>query len=134
MPSSTRPSPQPLGGSSGDWPRRLVRFHVPLALASVLVLIVFMTLPPFDPQAYPQMNMGSPGALPQRMDMSSAASPSQQPGDGAVVDHGGSQTSPSTSHGGSGTPSPSGHGGSQTTPPAAHGSGPTPVVGHGNDQ
>src|SRR5437870_3991216 len=112
MPLSTRPSPQPLGGSSGDWPRRLLRFHVPLALASVLALLLFMTLPPFDPQAYPQADMAASGAFPQQMDMGSGASHSQQPGDGGVMDHGGNRT-----------PSPSGHGGSQTTPPAAHGSG-----------
>src|SRR6266542_4483816 len=48
MQPSTRSSKQPLGGSSGDWRHRLLRFHVPLALASALVLLLFMTLPLFD--------------------------------------------------------------------------------------
>jgi hypothetical protein len=30
----TRSSHQPLGGASGDWRHRLLRYHLPLALAS----------------------------------------------------------------------------------------------------
>ena len=32
----------------GDWPRRLLRYHLPLAIASTVVLVLFMTLPAFD--------------------------------------------------------------------------------------
>lgn len=45
---ATRSSQHPLGGTSGGWRHRLLRFHVPLALASALVLVLFMTLPAFD--------------------------------------------------------------------------------------
>ncbi len=99
MQPATRSSNQPL--KSGDWRRRFLRYHVPLALASAVILVLFMTLPPFDPQAYPQMDMGSGAALPQRPG---------EGGMGGMVGHGGSQT-----------PSPTGHGGSQTPPPTGHG-------------
>lgn len=46
---ATRSSSQPLGGTSGDWRRRLLRFHVPLALASAVVLVLWMSLPLFQP-------------------------------------------------------------------------------------
>ena len=64
----TRSSNQP---RTSDWRRRLLRHHVPLALASAVVLVLFMTLPRFDPQAYPQASMGPgvfPQAVPQRVD------------------------------------------------------------------
>lgn len=132
MQPATQSSNQPR--SSGDWRHRFLRYHVPLAFASAVVLVLFMTLPPFDPQAYPQMAMSSPGALPQRMDMGSGASLTQQPGDGGVMDHGGNQTPPPTSHGGSPTLSPTGHGGSHAAPPTGHSSGATPAAGHGTHQ
>jgi sulfoxide reductase heme-binding subunit YedZ len=56
---------QPLGGSSRDWRHRVVRFHVPLALASTLVLMVLVTLPRFDANAYPHADLRS-GAFPQQ--------------------------------------------------------------------
>jgi len=74
---------QPLGGSSGNWHYRILCFHVPLALASVMVLFLFMSLPAFDPQAYPQESMGSgvfPEAAPQPVD------------GGGQISHGGDQT------------------------------------------
>lgn len=49
--STNQPPGQPLGGSSGDWRYRLLRFHLPLALASAVAFVLFMGLPPFDPQA-----------------------------------------------------------------------------------
>ena len=64
----TRSSNQP---RTSAWRRRLLRHHVPLALASAVVLVLFMTLPRFDPQAYPQASMGPgvfPQAVPQRVD------------------------------------------------------------------
>ncbi|KPV51244.1 hypothetical protein SE17_22335 [Kouleothrix aurantiaca] len=128
MQPATRSANQPLGGSSGDWRHRLLRFHVPLALASAVIIVLFMTLPPFDPQAYPQMDMGSAAALPQRPGEGGMG------GMGGVMGHGGSQTSPPTGHGASQTPSPTGHGGSQTPPATDHGRGQTPPTGHGGDQ
>src|SRR6266540_1154196 len=68
---ATPSSNQPLGGSSGNWRYRILRFHVPLALASAVILFLFMSLPAFDPQAYPQESMGSgvfPEAVPQQVD------------------------------------------------------------------
>ena len=40
MQPTIRSSNQPLGGTSGDWHRRLLRFHLPLALASVMVIFL----------------------------------------------------------------------------------------------
>lgn len=125
---------QTLGGSSGDWRHRLPRHHVPLALATAVILVLFMTLPPFDPQAYPQMDMGRPGTLPQRMDMGGGASHSQQPGDGGVIAHSRNQMPPPASHGGSRTPSPTGHGESQAIPPTAQSGDQTLAAGHRTDQ
>lgn len=51
-------------GPSGDWRRRLLLHHAPFALASTMVLVLFMSLSPFDPQAYAQEAM-APGVLPQ---------------------------------------------------------------------
>jgi sulfoxide reductase heme-binding subunit YedZ len=113
MQPATRSSNQPLGGSSGDWRHRLLRFHVPLASASGLVLVLFMTLPPFDPQAYPQSDMGSDSAFPARR------------GEGGPMGQGGGQAGSM------------GHGGDQTGPtagPTGHGRGQTPPPGHGGDQ
>jgi len=42
---------------SGDLRRRLVRHHVPLALASGVVLLLFMTVPRFDASKYTQGNI-----------------------------------------------------------------------------
>jgi methionine sulfoxide reductase heme-binding subunit len=102
MQAGTRYSKQPLGGSSGNWRYRILRFHVPLALASAVVLFLFMSLPAFDPQAYPQESMGDgvfPQAVPQRaveggqmdggpMDMDDG----DGMGGAGPMDHGGDQT------------------------------------------
>jgi len=98
---ATRRSNQPLGGSSGDWRRRLLLHYVPLALASAVVLVLFMTLPPFDTDEYPPGNIFS-GTFPQE----------EFPG--VVVGGGGSQGGP-IEHG----PDQSGpaqHEGAQTGP------------------
>jgi len=47
MQPATRFSNQPLGGVSGDWRHRLLHFHIPLALASVGVIFLWMSLPLF---------------------------------------------------------------------------------------
>lgn len=102
----TPPSRQPLGGTRRHLRHRLFRFHLPLAVASSLVLVAFMTLPPFDPQAYPQESMGS-AILPQAV--------SEQPGG---EEHGGSQTQDRQQHGGDDSSSRD-HGGEEA--PASHG-------------
>jgi len=107
---SMQPTPssrQPLGGTRRYLRRRLLRFHLPLALASALAFIAFMTLPPFDPQAYPQEAMG-PGIVPQAV--------SQQPGE---AEHGGGQ-SQDGQHGGEQT-SPREHSGEEEASPPNHG-------------
>lgn len=42
---------------SGDLRRRLLLHHTPLALASAVVLVLFMTVPPFDATRYPPGNV-----------------------------------------------------------------------------
>jgi methionine sulfoxide reductase heme-binding subunit len=103
LPASRR-SNRPL--KSGDWRHRLRRYHVPLTLASAAVLVLFMRLPPFDPRAYPQMDIGSGAALPQRPG---------EGGMGGMMGHDGSQTPPPTGHGRGQTPTTR-HGGGQTGP------------------
>src|SRR6266511_3092878 len=114
MQPATRSSNQPLGSSSGDWRHRFLRSHVPLALASALILVLFMTLPPFDPQAYPQSDMGSDNAFPARR---GEGGPMSQGGDQAgSMGHSESQAGPTagpTDHGG-GQPGSTGHGANQT--------------------
>jgi sulfoxide reductase heme-binding subunit YedZ len=112
-------SDRPLGGSSGDWGRRFLRFHVPLAVVSAAFLVSFMTLPLFDPLAYSRMDMESRSTVPQPMDMATAR-PEQQ-GGGAV-------------HGGTEPAAAGGHGGSQTSAPSDHGAGPAQPSGHAGSQ
>ncbi len=123
MQLATRSTNQPL--KSGNWRRRLLRHHVPLALASAVVLVLFMTLPPFDAQAYPQMDMGSGGAFPQRYEGGPMGRGMGQP-----TGHGGTQTPP-TAHAGGQTPSSHGQG---QTPPTGHGGAQPPPTGHGGSQ
>lgn len=108
MKPATRSSRQPLGGSNGDWRRRLLRFHLPLALASAMALVLFMTLPPFDPQAYPQVDMMAGGVIPQQVE---------------PMDHSGGQTGPAENE----IPRPEGEG-------QQHGGDQTGSRGHSGDQ
>src|SRR6266849_9091940 len=78
----------PLGGIPTGWRDRLMRFHLPLALGTVAMLVLFMTLPAFDPLAYVRTDMGSSSALPRGMDMGGGASPPRPPGDLGAMDHG----------------------------------------------
>jgi len=103
--------------ASGDQRRRLLRHHVPLALASVGAFLLFMNLPMFDPQAYPRSDMIG-GPLPQPIGESG-------PSHGAIQD-------PSIGHGGSQTPAPS-HAAGQT-PPVGYGGGQAPQTGHSGAQ
>lgn len=68
MPPATRPAPQPR--KSGAWRQRLLRNHGPLALASAVVIFLWMSLPLFQaaghqgpPQAARQTS-GHQGAAP----------------------------------------------------------------------
>lgn len=74
-------SHQPLG-TGGDLDRRLLRRHLPLALASALALILFMTMPVFDVGTYPVGDIFS-GPLPQ-----------QRSGEPGPMNHGPEQTGP----------------------------------------
>lgn len=60
----SRLSPQ--GRTSGDFARRLIRHHTPLALASGVVLLLFMTVPPFDANRYPHVDIFSASFPKQR--------------------------------------------------------------------
>jgi methionine sulfoxide reductase heme-binding subunit len=103
MQPATRSSKRPRG--SGDLRRRLLRYHLPLALASGVVLFLFMVVPLFDANKYPAANIFS-GTFPQEF-------PAGQAG---PMQHGGNQATPPTGH----TPPP-GH-----VPPPGHGGGQTP--------
>jgi methionine sulfoxide reductase heme-binding subunit len=46
--SSSEPLGQPLGGTNGDLRYRILHFHLPLALVSVVVLILWMSFPLFQ--------------------------------------------------------------------------------------
>jgi sulfoxide reductase heme-binding subunit YedZ len=120
MQPATRSSKQPLGGGSRGWRRRVVRFHVPLALASALILVVLMTLPPFDANAYPHADLRS-GVVPQQ----------RARGQDAPTGHGGDQTRPMEHRGGQ--PGPMNHRGDQTGP-MGHGGDQPRSTGHGGDQ
>jgi sulfoxide reductase heme-binding subunit YedZ len=68
---SPTPSPgqlgRPLGTSSATWRHRLLRHHLPLALASCGGFALFVGLATFSPGAYPMLDMGAAGALPEAM-------------------------------------------------------------------
>ncbi|MQA92392.1 MAG: hypothetical protein GEU90_19560 [Gemmatimonas sp.] len=70
-----RSSSQPLG-TSGDQRRRLVRHHVPLAVASAAVLVLFMTLPLFDATGHPDFIGQAMGGLAMASEVLSHNSPS----------------------------------------------------------
>ena len=73
---------QPLG-TNGDQRRRFLCHHLPLALASAVVLVLFMSLPAFDANEYPHADIFS-GPFPQ-----------QQSGDHiGPMDHGAAHTGP----------------------------------------
>lgn len=95
---------------SRDWRHRFLRFHVPVAAASALVLVVFMTLPSFDANMYPHADILS-GALPQQREQAG----------GRPMGHGGDQAG-ATGHG-------RGQGGAM-----GHGGGQGGATGHGRGQ
>jgi methionine sulfoxide reductase heme-binding subunit len=121
---ATRTSNQPRG--SGDLRRRLLRHHVPLALASGVVLLLFMTLPRFDASKYTQGNIFT-GTFPQRDFPASKIGSAQLGGGRPPEEQGGGHQAPQ--HGGGGQLPQQEGGGHQ--PPQQHGggqpSGPTPT-------
>lgn len=119
MQPGTRPS---------DWPARLVRHHLPLALASAAVLVLFMTLPPFDANVYPHADLSS-GAFPMARQAADRAPTDQGAGPTRSPGHGGDQTAP-PGHGAGQTASPD-HGRSQSASPG-HGASPTAQPAHGS--
>jgi sulfoxide reductase heme-binding subunit YedZ len=91
---------------------------MPLAAASVGAFFLFMSLPMFEPQAYPRSDMMD-GPLPQRI------------GDSGPMSHSAEPT-PSVGHGGSQTSAPA-HAAAPTAL-AAHGGAQAPQTGHGGAQ
>jgi sulfoxide reductase heme-binding subunit YedZ len=126
MQPATRSSTQPLGGSSGDWRHRFLRFHVTLALASAGVLLLFMTLPLFDVGGVGGHVDLTSGAFPQQRSGSEIGSMDQGAGQTPPMGHGAGQTGP-TDHG-RGQTGPTDHSGGQT-PPMGHGAGQTGSMG-----
>jgi sulfoxide reductase heme-binding subunit YedZ len=116
-------------GTGGDWRRRLLRHHVPLALASAVVLILFMTLPLFARQGG---SMGGP------MDHAGGnqGSTSQSEGQQGPAGHGGQQAG-SAGHGGDeegqASQGPAAHGGDQQGP-ESQGEDQQGAGTHGGDQ
>lgn len=62
--SSSNQLGRPLGAGR-DWSRRLLLHHLPLAVASGVLLVVFMALPPFTKGAFPLLDMGASAPFPQ---------------------------------------------------------------------
>jgi sulfoxide reductase heme-binding subunit YedZ len=110
----------------GDWRGRILRHHLPLAVATAVVLTVFLTVPLFDADAYPHADIVS-GTLPQARRASGetpdASATVHGTGATPAPGHAAGETSPPSAHGGDQSPQPS-HG-AQTAAPAAHGSGQT---------
>jgi methionine sulfoxide reductase heme-binding subunit len=69
-------------GTSRAWRCRLLLHHVPLALASAVVLVLFMGLSPFTTGGYPELDSSSSGTLPTARNTSSGP---------MAMDHGGGQ-------------------------------------------
>jgi sulfoxide reductase heme-binding subunit YedZ len=106
---ATRPLTEPR--ASRDLRRRLLRHHLPLALASAVVLVLFLSLPRFDASKYAQGDIFS-GTFPRDF-------PAGQTGQ-----HGGAQTGPMQQGGGHQPPQEGrGH-----QPPQQHGEGQAPSV------
>jgi sulfoxide reductase heme-binding subunit YedZ len=86
-------SNQPLG-TGRTWRRRLLRHHVPLALASAVVLVLFMALPLFA-----QQRGSMDGPMSHGADQGRASQDEGQQGQQGPAAHGGGQQGPDA-HGG----------------------------------
>ncbi|HXI18570.1 MAG TPA: hypothetical protein VNM48_19570, partial [Chloroflexota bacterium] len=69
-------SNQPLGGTSGDWRPRLLHSHLPLALVSVVVLVLWISLPLFQAAGH----QGAPRAAVQAAQAAGHQRPAQAAG------------------------------------------------------
>jgi len=88
---TVRSSNHPLG-ANGDRRRRFLLHHLPLALASAVVLAAFMTLPLFDVTLYPHADMVS-GPFPRQREGDDHTGSMGHGGDRiARMRHGGSHT------------------------------------------
>jgi sulfoxide reductase heme-binding subunit YedZ len=103
MQPATPSSNQPLGGSSGDWRHRFLHFHVPLALASAVVLFLWMSLPLFQAAGHQGppaagtthlMDQGGSHEGPSQADSQAPGHQGPPQSDGAppAMDHSGDQT------------------------------------------
>jgi sulfoxide reductase heme-binding subunit YedZ len=111
----------------GKWRMRLLRFHAPLAVLSGSLLVLFMTLPLFDPLSYAGMDMEGRSALPQAMPQGMEMG-GTRPAEADTMAHEASQASsdhaarqaPSSGHGAGASAAPTDHP-DQGTRPAGHG-------------
>lgn len=71
---SSKPLGRPLG-TGRDWRRRLLLHHVPLAVASGAVLVLFMGLSLFTTGGWPRMEMMGSSPFPTAMNMGDRAGP-----------------------------------------------------------
>jgi sulfoxide reductase heme-binding subunit YedZ len=69
---ANRPTTEPLGGTSGDLRHRLLRFHLPIAVVSAVVISVWINVPLFRPTGQ-QMPMNHEMPMPAQ-----AAQPADQ--------------------------------------------------------
>lgn len=104
---------QPLGGSSGDWPHRLLRFHIPLALASAAVVFLWMSFPLFQTAGHP----GPPQAANQTSSHQSASQAGDQTGNHPSQQTNGQETGHQAPSQSEGVPSPMPYSAGQTTSP-----------------
>jgi methionine sulfoxide reductase heme-binding subunit len=105
--SSDQPPGQPLGGTNGDLRYRFLHFHIPLALVSLIVLFLWMSIPLFQAAGHQ--------GPPQGAQATGHQGPSAS-GTPSTMHEGGSHQSPPQSHGV--TPSME-HNGNQTANPDA---------------
>ncbi len=100
--SSNQPYGQPLGGTNGDLRYRFLHFHIPLALASAMVLFLWMNLPLFQAgghqgpsqasQATGHQNPPAAGTLPAIHQGGNHQGPAQADGAIPPMEHNGNQT------------------------------------------
>jgi methionine sulfoxide reductase heme-binding subunit len=101
--SSNQPLGQPLGGTNGDLRYRFLHFHIPLALLSLIVLFLWMSIPLFQAAGHQGSPQGAQATGHQGLPASGTPS---------TMHEGGSHQSPPQSNGE--TPSMN-HSGNQTT-------------------
>jgi sulfoxide reductase heme-binding subunit YedZ len=118
MENATRPLTEPR--TRRDLRRRLLRHHLPLALASAVVLLLFLTLPRFDASRYAQGDIFS-GTFPREF----PAGQTGQHGGGQPGPMPGGGHQPSQQGGGHQPPEPQGGG---HAPPAQQGEAEAPSV------